>query len=51
MCVVYNPFLSINKLPVREVVVIYKAYGLHVAQGQMNTAPYETQTHSCRSAC
>ena len=33
-----------------EVIVIYKALCFDVAQGQMNGAPNETRTHSCRFA-
>ena len=32
------------------IVVIYKALCFDVAQGQMNGAPNETRTHSCRFA-
>ena len=32
------------------VVVIYEALCFDVAQGQMNGAPNETRTHSCRFA-
>ena len=35
----------------REQVVIYPAFCLDVAQGRMNGAPDETQTHSGRLAC
>ena len=34
----------------REGEVIYKALCFDVAQGQMNGAPNETRTHSCRFA-
>ena len=30
-----------------NVVVIYKAFCLNVAQGHINGAPNETRTHSC----
>ena len=32
------------------IVVIYEALCFDVAQGQMNGAPNETRTHSCRFA-
>ena len=34
----------------KEIIVIYKPFCLDVTQGQMNGAPNETQTHSCRFA-
>ena len=34
-----------------EIVVTDLAFCLHVAQGNMNEAPNETQTHSCMFAC
>ena len=33
-----------------NIIVIYKALCLDVAQGQMNGVPNETRTHSCRFA-
>ena len=43
----YGTYRWILLVPKEEKIVIYEALCFDIAQGQMNGAPNETQTHSC----